>query len=33
MDAAIIVPIGVVLVAMILIVAAWWIGQNRRARH
>ena len=32
MDAAVIVPVGVVLVVMILIVAAWWIGHQRRTR-
>jgi hypothetical protein len=29
-DTAVIVPMGVILVMAVIVVAAWWIGQNRR---
>jgi hypothetical protein len=30
MDTAVIVPMGVILVMAVIVVAAWWVGQNRR---
>jgi len=29
-DTAVIVPMGVILVMAVIVVAAWWVGQNRR---
>jgi hypothetical protein len=31
-DTAVIVPMGAILFMAIIVVAAWWIGQNRRRR-
>jgi hypothetical protein len=33
MDSAVVVPMGVILFLAIIVVAAWWIGQNRRTRR